>query len=133
MTRDITVGLDLGDRFGHFCVLDGEGRVLEEDRVRTRPEALREHRRSLRSLLHTPSKNRYTLTRIRTPDTHGLDSQRRPSSARQRYLNLPLPKRLVLETATVILASKEETVAQSAAPSPSEPKLHPALNGRPQV
>lgn len=42
MKKDITVGLDLGDRFSHFCVLDGEGAVLEEDRVRTTPEALRE-------------------------------------------------------------------------------------------
>ena len=42
MNKDITVGLDLGDRFSHFCVLDGEGAVLEEDRVRTTPEALRE-------------------------------------------------------------------------------------------
>jgi len=42
MSKDITVGLDLGDRFSHFCVLDEEGAVIEEDRVPTRPEAVRE-------------------------------------------------------------------------------------------
>ena len=42
MSKDITVGLDLGDRYSHICVLDGEGAVVEEDRVRTIPEAVRE-------------------------------------------------------------------------------------------
>ncbi len=42
MNKDITVGLDLGDRFSHFCVLDEAGAVLKEDRVRTTPEALQE-------------------------------------------------------------------------------------------
>jgi transposase len=42
MNKDNTVGLDLGDRFSHFCVLDEEGAVIEEDRVRTNPEAVRE-------------------------------------------------------------------------------------------
>ena len=34
-----TIGLDLGDRFGHFCVLDGDGEIVCEKRVRmTRQE-----------------------------------------------------------------------------------------------
>jgi transposase len=34
------VGLDLGDRHSHFCLVDGEsGEVLEEGRFRTSPEA----------------------------------------------------------------------------------------------
>lgn len=37
-----TVGLDLGDRFSHLVVLDEEGEVVEEGRVATREEALRE-------------------------------------------------------------------------------------------
>ena len=36
-----TVGLDLGDRFSHVMVLDGQGQVVEEGRVATREEALR--------------------------------------------------------------------------------------------
>lgn len=37
-----TVGLDLGDRFSRFAVLDAEGQVVEEGRVATREKALRE-------------------------------------------------------------------------------------------
>jgi transposase len=36
-----TVGLDLGDRWSHFVVLDGEGQLMEEGRVATREPALR--------------------------------------------------------------------------------------------
>lgn len=38
---DRTVGVDLGDRFSHYCVLNGDGEVLEEGRVRTSEEAFR--------------------------------------------------------------------------------------------
>jgi len=34
------IGIDLGDRWSHYCVLDQVGTVVEEDRVRTTPEAL---------------------------------------------------------------------------------------------
>ena len=30
-----TIGLDLGDRWSRYCVVDGSGAVIEEDRVRT--------------------------------------------------------------------------------------------------
>ncbi len=37
----LTIGLDVGDRFSSVCVLDSaSGEVLEESRVRTRPEAI---------------------------------------------------------------------------------------------
>lgn len=39
----ITVGLDLGDRFSHYCMLNQDGEVMEEGRVRTSEEALRRH------------------------------------------------------------------------------------------
>jgi transposase len=35
-----TIGLDLGDRYSHYCVLDLEGEIAEEGRVRTTAEAL---------------------------------------------------------------------------------------------
>jgi transposase len=38
---EMTIGVDLGDRFSHLCVLDQEGEVLEEGRVATTPEAFR--------------------------------------------------------------------------------------------
>jgi predicted NBD/HSP70 family sugar kinase len=34
------IGIDLGDRWSRYCVLDQVGTVVEEDRVRTTPEAL---------------------------------------------------------------------------------------------
>ena len=51
MNKDITVGLDLGDRYSRFCVLDGEGAVIEEDRVRTNPAKLRERFGAMEPLL----------------------------------------------------------------------------------
>lgn len=37
----MVVGLDLGDRYSHFCILDPEGEVIEEGRIATTKEALR--------------------------------------------------------------------------------------------
>ncbi len=37
-----TIGLDLGDKFTHFCILDAEGSVSAEGRFRSTPDALRE-------------------------------------------------------------------------------------------
>ncbi len=39
----ITVGLDLGDRYTHYCELDGSTGVLADGRFRTRPEAIEDH------------------------------------------------------------------------------------------
>jgi hypothetical protein len=36
------IGLDLGDKWSRYCVLDHGGVILEEDRVRTGAESLRE-------------------------------------------------------------------------------------------
>ena len=38
----VVVGLDLGDRWSRLCVLDAAGAILEEDRVRSHADALRE-------------------------------------------------------------------------------------------
>src|SRR6202030_924647 len=37
------VGIDLGDRFSRYCVLNGDGEVMEEGRVRTSAESFRRH------------------------------------------------------------------------------------------
>ena len=40
--QKMTVGLDLGDRYSYLCLIDQEsGKVIEEGRLRTTPEALR--------------------------------------------------------------------------------------------
>jgi transposase len=38
----MTVGLDVGDRYTHLCVLDAAGEVQEESRIPTRSEALQQ-------------------------------------------------------------------------------------------
>ncbi len=38
-----TVGVDLGDRFSRYCVLNSDGEVMEEGRVRTSEAAFRQH------------------------------------------------------------------------------------------
>ena len=39
----ITVGLDLGDRFSHYCMLNEDGDAIETGRIQTTEEALRRH------------------------------------------------------------------------------------------
>ena len=36
-TSESTIGLDLGDRWSRYCVIDCRGVVAKEDRVRTKP------------------------------------------------------------------------------------------------
>ena len=38
-----TVGIDLGDKFSHYCMVASDGEVLEEGRVRTTPEGFTSH------------------------------------------------------------------------------------------
>lgn len=45
----MTVGLDLGDKFSHFCVLDASGEILETGRVATTRKGL------LQRFVHLPS------------------------------------------------------------------------------
>ena len=47
-TRDgsgLTVGVDLGDRWSKYCVLDEHGQILEEDTVATTGRILRRNKR----------------------------------------------------------------------------------------
>jgi transposase len=41
-TGESTIGLDLGDRWSRYCVVDQAGTVVKEDRVRTTPATLEE-------------------------------------------------------------------------------------------
>jgi transposase len=40
---EITVGLDLGDRFSHYCMLNSDGDAIETGRMQTTEAALRRH------------------------------------------------------------------------------------------
>ena len=40
--NEVVIGLDLGDRWSRYCVLDNAGTVLEENRVRSTDQALEE-------------------------------------------------------------------------------------------
>lgn len=42
-TEQITIGIDLGDRFSHCCVLGPDGKVLTEGRLRSTPETMARH------------------------------------------------------------------------------------------
>jgi hypothetical protein len=42
-TEQITIGIDLGDRFSHYCVLGPDGRILTEGRLRSTPETMARH------------------------------------------------------------------------------------------
>lgn len=39
----VTIGIDLGDKWSHYCTLDDEGEVIEDGRFRTTPQALAKH------------------------------------------------------------------------------------------
>ena len=41
ITTTLTIGIDLGDRYSHYCVLDAAGSVIDEGRLATNPAALR--------------------------------------------------------------------------------------------
>jgi hypothetical protein len=39
----ITIGLDQGDRFSHYCMLNEDGYAIELGRIQSTEEALRRH------------------------------------------------------------------------------------------
>jgi transposase len=40
---EMTLGLDMGDRYSHYCLLNGDGEVVEEGRMQSTEAALRRH------------------------------------------------------------------------------------------
>ena len=40
--QGLTIGIDLGDRYSHYCVLDKDGEVLDEGRLSTKPEGFQQ-------------------------------------------------------------------------------------------
>ena len=39
----LTIGVDLGDRWSFYCVLDEAGKIILEQKVPTTPEAMKQH------------------------------------------------------------------------------------------
>jgi transposase len=40
--QKLTIGLDLGDRWSFYCVLDEAGKIILEHKVATTPEAMKQ-------------------------------------------------------------------------------------------
>src|SRR3974390_202270 len=62
----VTVGIDLGDRFSHYCVVNQDGAVMEEGRIATTTGGMERHfggERKMRIALecgpHSPWASRY--------------------------------------------------------------------------
>ena len=45
--KTVTIGVDLGDRKGHICVLDDQGEIVNEEAITTSPAAFKEYFRKL--------------------------------------------------------------------------------------
>lgn len=43
LIKTASIGIDLGDRFSHYCALDANGTIIDEGRVATTPVALERH------------------------------------------------------------------------------------------
>ena len=59
--QSLTIGLDLGDRWSHYCVLDETGRILGESKVAPSPNAMKvvfgamaKSRMALETGMHSP-------------------------------------------------------------------------------
>ena len=37
---ELTMGLDLGDKFSYYCIIDKSGKIVEEGRVKTQRRAM---------------------------------------------------------------------------------------------
>src|SRR5947208_16746475 len=42
LNGQLTIGLDLGDRFSSYCILDEVGKILREQKVLTTPEEMQQ-------------------------------------------------------------------------------------------
>jgi hypothetical protein len=40
--RQLTIGMDLGDRWSFYCVLEESGKVILEEKLATTPEAMKQ-------------------------------------------------------------------------------------------
>jgi transposase len=43
LTRTVTIGIDIGDRWSHYCILDEEGEIVEQGRFRTTATSVGKH------------------------------------------------------------------------------------------
>src|ERR1700677_4550518 len=79
--QQLTIGLDLGDRSSFYCVLNGAGEVILEERVATNPEAMKKafstmprSRIALETGTHSPWVSRI-LSELGHPDSSSRQYQ----------------------------------------------------------
>jgi transposase len=48
--QKLTIGVDLGDRWSFYCVLDEAGKIILEQRVSTTPQAMKQTFRGCRKV-----------------------------------------------------------------------------------
>src|SRR5262245_40827355 len=52
--RELTIGVDLGDRWSFHCVLEESGKVILEEKLATKPEAMKLSRSAMETGTHSP-------------------------------------------------------------------------------
>src|ERR1700720_120612 len=64
--QKLTIGLDLGDRWSHYCVLDEAGQIVREEKLSTTPKAMQavfgampRSRIALETGMHSPWVSRF--------------------------------------------------------------------------
>ena len=74
--RQLTIGMDLGDRSSFYCVLDKSGKVILEQELATTPEAMKQtfariprSRIAIETGTHSP-----WISRLLTPLGHATNS-----------------------------------------------------------
>ena len=58
----LTIGLDLGDRWSFYCVLDEAGQIILEQKLPTTPEAMKQTFGKIPRRLLAPDKTTFRLT-----------------------------------------------------------------------
>jgi hypothetical protein len=86
--QKLTIGLDLGDRWSFYCVLDEAGKIILEQKVPTTPEAMKQTFGKIpRSLI--------AMETVITPEGSGSVDDRTVACRRQNLYNCPVTARRV--------------------------------------
>ena len=101
--RQLTIGMDLGDRWSFYCVLEESGRVLLEDKFATTPEAMKQtwsrrpcgNRRWPARREHAARRNRDGEFRHAAPRSQSLRREKRNPKLPWSNDDLPLPMQSV--------------------------------------
>ena len=102
--QKLTIGLDLGDRWSFYCVLDEAGKILVEQKVATTPEAMKQTFGKIpRSLIametgtHSP-RVRMEGWRQRRPGSNAKESTGRKEKTERKNILTRKKKKNILDT-----------------------------------